>query len=91
MDVYKTASAAADLVATRIDHKFWTTRARDMIRHVCLMPSSDGSTPMPLHKVRVDRVAKAWPCAGSITLTRDDGKRFALRMTRKEFKVELIA
>lgn len=91
MDVFKTHDAAANLVATRIEYEFWAARARDMIRHVCLIHSRDGSTPIPLHKVRIDRVAKAWPCSGSITLTRDDGKRFALRMTRKEFKVELIA
>lgn len=90
MEVYKTHSDAAIYIGKRISSKFWTSRVSDMLRHTCLVPSKDGSTPIPMHRVRVDRVATAWPLSGSITVTRDDGKRYRLRMDRKEFKVEAI-
>ena len=90
MDIYNHHLNAADLVAKRLTHKFWAARVSDMLRHVCLMRSRDNSTAMPIHKVRIDRVAKDWPRCGSITVTRDDGKRFALRMVADQFKVEAI-
>jgi len=88
MQVYKTHSDAALYIGNRISSKFWTGRVSDMLRHACLVKASDGSTAMPLHTVKVDRIAKQWPLAGSITVTRDDGKRFRLVMANKAFKVE---
>jgi hypothetical protein len=89
MQVYKTPHDAASYAAKKISSAFWQTRLHDMIRHTCLV-NSKGSTPIAMHKVKVDRVAKGWPQSGSVTVTRDDGQRFKLLMTSKEFKVEAI-
>ncbi len=88
MDVYKTHEAASDLIAKRLANRFWAGRAADMVRHTCLRGAKDGSTAIADHRVKVDRVAGEWPRSGSITLTRDDGKRFRLYMTRRDgFKI----
>jgi hypothetical protein len=87
MNVYKTHEDATALVAKRLEYDFWASRASDMIKHVCLRRSKDGSTPIADHRVKVDRVASGWPRNGSITLTRDDGQRFRLYMTQNSFKI----
>lgn len=90
MQVYKTPHDAAAHIAKRISSTFWQDRLYDMIRHACLAPSNDGSTPIAMHNVRVDRVASQWPLAGSISITRDDGKKFRLVMKGRNFKVEVV-
>ena len=88
MKVYKSHSDAALYIGKRISSKFWTGRVSDMLRHTCLVKSNDGSTALPMHTVKVDRIAKQWPLAGSISVSRDDGRKFRLRMVDKQFKVE---
>ena len=88
MQVYKNPHEAASYIAKRLAFPFWQDRAFDMVRHACTSPSRDGSSPIAMHRVKVDRVAKDWPSAGSISLTRDDGMRFKLVMRGKTFKVE---
>lgn len=88
MYVYKTPHDAAAYIAKRISSPFWQDRVHDMIRHACLAPSNDGSTPIAIHNAKVDRVASQWPLAGSISITRDDGRKFRLVMKGRNFKVE---
>ncbi len=88
MEVYKTHSDAAIYIGQRISSKFWIGRVSDMLRHACLVKATDGSTAIPMHTVKVDRIAKQWPLAGSISVTRNDGRKFTLRMIGKQFKVE---
>ena len=90
MNVYKTPHDAASYIAKRIAFPIWQDRICDMIRHACLTPSRDGSTPIAMHNARVDRVAKEWPVAGSISITRDDGRKFRLVMRNRNFKVEAV-
>lgn len=92
MEVYKTPLDAALYITSKKGvNRFYTDRIRDMISHVTLSDKpSCNSTRMSWHNVKIDRVAKSWPMSGSIYLTRDDGKRYKLYMTKKEFKVELV-
>ena len=90
MQVFKPSHEAASCIAKRLAFPFWQDRIADMIRHACLAPSSDGSTPIAMHNVKIDRVARDWPTSGSIRVTRDDGKRFSLVMRGKTFKVEEV-
>ena len=89
MHIYKDPEDAAILAAKRLSGKFWTDRICDMMRHACLRPSGDGSTAIADHRIKLERVCKKWPISGSITIKRDDGKRFRLRMVSKTFKVEV--
>lgn len=90
MQVYMTPHDAASYVAKKLAHKFWQDRIADMLAHACRLAPRDGSTPISAHNIRIDRVAREWPTNGSIMATRDDGKRFRLRMTRQAFKVEAV-
>jgi hypothetical protein len=82
MEVYKRYWDAALYAAKRLDMPYWADRISDMLWHVCLKRPADGSSAMPDHLVKVERVAKGWPRAGSIYVLRDDGKRFRLFMVR---------
>ena len=83
----------AAIFAAKKCNKFWTDRIADMLWHVCLdfeIAKRHGSTPMPDHKVKVDRVAKDWPSSGSIFVTREDGKKFKLFMGSNSKKFDFL-
>jgi hypothetical protein len=88
MDVFKNYRDAALLAAKRASSPYWADRIADMLYHVCLKPSRDGSSAMPDHRVKIERVAKDWPLSGSIYVRRDDGQRFKLfKIPNGAFKV----
>ena len=87
MHTFKRPADAAIVAAARCN-RFWTDRLADMMRHACTVDvKTDGSTPCAEYRVKVDRVAKAWPAKGSVFVTRNDGKRFRLYATKAAFKV----
>lgn len=90
MNVYKTPHDAASYAAKKLAHRFWQDRIADMLSHTCRLASRDGSTPISAHNIRIDRVARDWPRSGSIMATRDDGKRFRLYMSGRNFKTEAL-
>ena len=80
-DVARIAASRGALADGPIGHRL-TTMASWAARYQVSLPGCSG---VGLHFVAI-RVAKGWPRRGSIFLTREDGRRFRLYMTKKRWK-----
>ena len=79
-----TIPQALNKITSKID-PFWTGRVQSMLSHSCI--SRRGSFHAEVSNLRVN---PEWPRKGSITLTRGDGKRVRLYMTKRDgFKIKV--
>lgn len=75
--------------SNRLAFGFWASRLADMMEHASRHQTRDGSTAHS--RLSVDRVARGWPQAGSILVTREfDGAKIRLYRKGSTFKVETI-
>lgn len=77
----------ARLAVERGADRFFQSRIRDMADCASTTAGRQYGDRKVAAFVAV-RVAKGWPVRGSITLTREDGARFSLRMTADRFVIE---
>ena len=81
-----TIPQAVSKIVSKID-PFWTSRVQSMLSHSCI--SRSGAFHADVSNLRVN---PEWPRKGSITLTRGDGKRVRLYMTKRDgFKIKISA
>lgn len=82
-----TPDQVAKLAVERGADRFFESRIRDMADSAYTVTGRQHGDRQVAPFVAV-RVAKGWPVRGSITLTREDGARFVLRMTADRFVIE---
>ena len=79
---YLTIPAAVNRITDKVG-AFWADRVQSMLVHGCV--SRKGAFHPEIRNLRVN---PEWPSKGSISLTRADGKRVRLYMTKgRKFKV----